>query len=105
MALVEAVAGELVDQLEDVGRVVLLDAVLHGAGDEARLLLGHAGLVFFAHGAAQVVGLPEREAAHHLGDLDDLLLVDDDAVGLRAGCGSSSGCRQSIGSSPCLRLM
>ena len=46
-------------------------------------MAGHLGLVLLAHRAAQQVGLAERVAAHHLSDLDDLLLVDDDAVGFR----------------------
>ena len=82
MALVEAVAGELVDQLENVFGVRLLDLVAHGALDEAGLLLRHLALVFFAHGAAQQVGFTQREARHHLGDLHHLFLVDDDAVSL-----------------------
>ncbi len=80
---VEAVAGELVDQLEDVGGVVLLDAVLHGAGDEARLLAWPcSALSFLPMARRRMSAWPSDEAAHHLGDLNDLLLVDDDAVGL-----------------------
>ena len=80
--LVEAVAGKLVDQLEDVGGLVAGHAFLHGAGHELGLLAGHDGLVLLAHGLAQDVGLAQRVAGHHLGDLQHLLLVDDDAVGL-----------------------
>ena len=80
--LVEAVARELVDQLEDVGGFRALHALLDRAGHELGLLLGHDGLVFLAHGLAQDVGLAQRVAGHHLGDLQHLLLVDDDAVGL-----------------------
>ena len=53
VALVEAVARELVDQLEDVARVLLLDALFLRALDEAGLLARHLRLVFLAHGAAQ----------------------------------------------------
>ena len=82
MALVEAVAGELVDQLENVNGVLLLDAVFQRALDEARLLGRHLGFVLLAHRAAQKISLPQGVTAHDLGDLDHLLLVDDDAVGL-----------------------
>ena len=78
---VEAVSGELVDEFEDVFRFFFLHVFGDGALDEARLLLRHFGLVFFTHRAAEHVGLTERVAAHHLRDLNDLLLVDDDAVG------------------------
>ena len=82
MALVEAVARELVDLVEDRGGPVLLDAVLLRALDEARPLGIHLGLDLLAHGTAQQVGAAERIAAQHLRDLHDLLLVDHDAVGL-----------------------
>ena len=80
--LVEAVARELVDQLEDVGRLLARYTLLHRARHELGLLPAHDGLVFLAHGLAQDVGLPQRVARHHLRDLQHLLLVDDDAVGL-----------------------
>ena len=82
VGLVEAVARELVDQLEDVGRLLARHALLHRARHELGLLPAHDGLVFLAHGLAQDVGLAQRVAGHHLGDLQHLLLVDDDAVGL-----------------------
>ena len=83
MALVEAVAGELVHQLEDhrppgSGETPLLV----GAGDEAGPLLVHLLLLLLAHGAAQKVGLAQAVAGQDLGDLHHLLLVDDDAVGV-----------------------
>ena len=49
---------------------------------EADLLLGHLGGVFFAHGAAQHVGLREREAGELVRDLHDLLLIEHDAESL-----------------------
>ena len=82
VALVEAVARELVDLVEDRGGPVLLDAVLLRAFDEARPLGVHLGLDLLAHGTAQQVGAAQRIAAQHLRDLHDLLLVDHDAVGL-----------------------
>ena len=82
VALVEAVARELRDQLEDVARAGLLDAFLQRAFHEARALRIHLGLDLLAHGAAQEVGFAEAVARQHLRELHHLLLVDDDAVGL-----------------------
>ena len=82
VALVEAVAGELVDQLEDRGGLGLRHAASRRPFDEHGLLLGHLVLLLLAHGAAQQVRAAERVAGQDLGDLHHLFLVDDDAVGL-----------------------
>ena len=82
VGFVEAVAGELGHELEDVLGAAAVDAVGDGALDEARFLLRHLLLDLLAHGAAQQIGLAEREAGQDLRDLHHLLLVDDDAVGL-----------------------
>ena len=79
VALVEAVVGEFCEQLEDRIGLPLRHAVLDRAGDEDRALLFHLGADFLAHRAAQQVGVAERIAGHHLGDLHHLFLVDDDA--------------------------
>ena len=79
MALVEAVVGELGEQVEDGVGSVLGDAILHRAFDEDRALLVHFGADLLAHRAAQEVGVAERVAGHHLRDLHHLFLVDDDA--------------------------
>ena len=79
--LVEAVAGELFHQVEDVARQLAIDAVVGAALDEAAALLGHFLGLLLAHGAAQHVGAAEGVAGHHLGDLHHLFLVQDDAVG------------------------
>ncbi len=79
MALVEAVVGELREQVEDGVGSVLGDAVLDRAFDENRALLVHLGADFLTHGAAQQVGVAERVAGHHLCDLHHLFLIDDDA--------------------------
>ena len=52
------------------------------AGDEFGALRRHFLFFLFAHGAAQNVGLAEREACQAVGDLHHLFLVEDDAVGL-----------------------
>ena len=82
MRLVEAVIGELGEQVEDEVGLRLADAALHGAGDEALALLVHLGADLLAHGAAQQVGFAERIAGKLLGDLHHLFLVDDDALRL-----------------------
>src|SRR5258708_758263 len=76
---VEAVAGELLHQVKEFGDLLLRMAVLHAALHKALGLLGHYLRIFFAHGAAQQVGFAEREARQGVGDLHDLLLIDDHA--------------------------
>jgi hypothetical protein len=80
--LVEAVVGELGEQVEDEIRLRLGDAALGRALDEDAALLFHLGADLLAHGAAQQVGLSERVAGQFLGDLHHLFLVDDDALRL-----------------------
>ena len=82
MRLVEAVARELLHQVEDLLDLLLREAALQRAGDEALALLGHLLGVLLAHGAAQQVGFAQRVAGQAVGDLHHLFLVDDDAVGL-----------------------
>ena len=83
MALVEAVAGELVDLLEDLRRLAPAATPRgDGAVDEGLALRVHLGLDLLAHGAAQQIGAAERVAGQHLRDLHHLLLVDHDAEGL-----------------------
>ena len=82
MRLVEAVAGEFGHQIEDVLGLVFGDVVLLGPGHELGLLLVHDLGIFLAHGPAQDVGIAQGVAGQDVGDLHDLLLVDDDPVGL-----------------------
>ncbi len=81
VAFVEAVAGELVDQVEDELGLGPGHAVGLGTLDEAGALRVHLGLDLLAHGAPEQIGLAQRVAGEHLRDLHHLLLVDDDAVG------------------------
>ncbi len=81
VALVEAVAGEVLDEIEhlrDLGLVVAAGGALF---DELGLLLRHLLLVLLAHGAAQHVGFAQGVAGDEAGDLHDLFLVEDHAVG------------------------
>ena len=82
MRLVEAVAGELLHQIEDLVGLELVDAVLRRAGAEDRAVLGHLLGLLLAHRAAQQVCPAQRIAAQDLRGLHHLLLVDHDAVGL-----------------------
>ena len=82
MRLVEAVAGELFHQVEDLVGLFGRQAVLGGAGAEDLAVLGHFLGLLLAHRAAQHVGAAQRVAADDLRHLHHLLLVDHDAVGL-----------------------
>ncbi len=82
VGFVEAVAGELLHEVEGFGGLLFVVAALGGAGEEAGALLGHLLGVLFAHGAAEDVGFAERIAGQAVGDLHHLFLVDHDAVGL-----------------------
>src|ERR1700757_680838 len=78
---VEAVARELFHQVEDVDGFLLGDFVLLAPGEELRALRGHFFLFLLAHGAAEDVGFAEGKAGQAIGDLHDLFLVKNDAVG------------------------
>jgi hypothetical protein len=80
--LLKSIAGELVDQLEDLRRLGRGHAAGDGAVDEGLALRVHLRLDLLAHGAAQQIGAAEAVARQRLRDLDDLLLVDHDAEGL-----------------------
>ncbi len=79
---VEAVIGELRHQLEHLDGLGLRDAARRGAVHEGLPLRVHLGADLLAHRAAQQVGAAQAVAAHGLGDLHHLFLVDHDAVGL-----------------------
>ena len=82
MRLVEAVAGEELHQVENLGGLLLVDAVGARPRHEGLALLGHDLGVLLAHGLAQHVGLAHREPGQDRGDAHDLFLVGDDAVGV-----------------------
>ncbi len=79
--LVEAVARELLHQVEQLDREVGVVALFLGALLEQFAVLGHFLGLFLAHGAAQQVGAAQRVAADDLRDQHHLFLVDDDPVG------------------------
>ena len=82
VALVEAVFGETLEQVEDGVGLIALDAALDRAGNEILALRLHLLADLLAHGAAQQVGLAERIAGENLRGLHHLFLIDDDAEGL-----------------------
>ena len=82
MRLVEAVAGEVLHQVEDLGGLLRLQPALDRAVLEALALLGHDLGVLLAHGLAQQVGFAHGEAGEVARDAHDLFLVGDDAVGV-----------------------
>ena len=82
MGLVEAVIGELRHQLEHLDGLRLRDAPRRGPRHERLALAVHLGADLLAHRPAQQVCTAKAVAAHGLGDLHHLLLVDHDAIGL-----------------------
>ena len=81
MRLVEAVLGELLDVLPDAFRLGRRDFVRFGAALDELVVLGlHVLDLLLADGAAEDVGLAERESGEHLHALHDLFLIEHDAV-------------------------
>ena len=80
--LVEAVARELLHQVEDLVGLRLRDALLRRALGKDGAVRHHLLELLLAHRAAQQVGAAERVAADDLRHLHHLLLVDHDPVGL-----------------------
>ncbi|MNM42531.1 hypothetical protein D3C81_533730 [compost metagenome] len=80
--LVEAVAGELLHQVEDRIGLGFADAVLGRTFAEDLAVLGHFRRHLLAHRTAQQVGAAQRVAADDLRHLHHLLLVHHDAVGV-----------------------
>ena len=82
VALVEAISGEFVDQVEQLVRLLRLDPRnLLATIDEALALGVHFRLHLLAHGPAQQVGIAQRIARQHLRRLHHLFLIDENAVG------------------------
>ncbi len=79
---IETIAGKFIDHLKDIFGIGFLDFVGHGSFDEFCLFARHHRFVFFTHRTTQNVSLSERITTHHLGDLNNLLLINNNAVGL-----------------------
>ena len=82
VGLIEGVTGERFDEVEDAGGESGRVALLLRPGDELVALRRHDLRDLLAHRLAEDVGLAQRVPAERLGDQQDLVLVDDDAVRL-----------------------
>ena len=82
VGFVEAVLGKFVHQVENRFGLFGIQFICLGSFKKQPLLTGHLFVIFLTHGAAQQVGLSERIAGQGAGNLHDLLLIDDDPVGI-----------------------
>ena len=80
MRFVEAIAGELFHQVEEMRRLGARYPVCFCTGNENVALFRHLLDVLLAHRAAQQVGATQRVAADRLRDLHHLFLVHHHAV-------------------------
>ena len=78
---VETVAGKFLHQVEDANGFLIRNFIFFTAGEEFGALGGHFFFFLFAHGAAEDVCFAEGEAGEGVGNLHDLFLVENDAVG------------------------
>ncbi len=78
--LIEAIVGELGQQVEDHIRLRLIDTACNRPFDETNALLVHLHADLLTHGATQKVSFTERVARKHLRDLHYLLLINDNAL-------------------------
>ena len=79
--LVETITGKLLHQVKNIGSGPGFNLVGERTlGKYGALLLHFLGFLL-AHRAAQHVGSTERVTGQHLGNLHDLLLVENDTVG------------------------
>ena len=82
MGLVEAVAGEGLDEREDFLGDLGWNPFLHAAGNELLVFASQGFADLFADGPAEVVGLVPGVAGQVAGDHEYLVGVDEHAVGL-----------------------
>ena len=80
--LIEGVARERLDQIEDIRSQLFLEPFGRGPGHETVPLLGHQRRNLFPHGFAHDVGFTQGVTGKLLQDQQNLVLVDDDPVGL-----------------------
>ena len=81
VGLVEAVVGELGDEIENLPGAGFGHVAVARALDEGFALLVHLRLDLLAHGAADQIRVPEGKSGQFLRDLHHLFLIDDDAEG------------------------
>ncbi len=80
--LVEAVFGEFFHLVENGFSLLDIQLVFLGSIKENLFLLSHLLGFLFTHGPSQQVCATEAVISQNLGNLHDLLLVDNDAVGI-----------------------
>ncbi len=86
VSLAEPVGGEGRELAEGLFGGRLVDAAVSASREEDVADLLHlVGRPIVGHGAPQRVGLPEGESGERAGHLQDLLLIEDDAVGFLKG--------------------
>ena len=79
--LVKSVTGEFLHQVEDFHRQFAVNAVFLRPIFKDRTLLGHLLRFFLTHRTAQHIRAAEGITGEHLGNLHDLFLIQDNAVG------------------------
>ena len=82
MGLVERVAGEGLYQVEYRGCQTLVKPFCGSPSHELFSFLGHQRRDLLAHGFADDIGFAQRVSSELLQDQQNLILIDDDAVGL-----------------------
>ena len=81
MRFVKAITGEFLHQVKDLHRQLAVNAIFLRAFFEDRTLLGHLFRFFLTHRTTQHIRAAEGIAGKLLGDLHDLFLVQDNAIG------------------------
>ncbi|MNB77967.1 hypothetical protein D3C75_246620 [compost metagenome] len=79
--LVKPVSGKFLYQIEDFHRQFAINAVFLCPFFEGTALLGHLFRLFLTHCTAQHIRAAKGVTGEFLGDLHDLFLVQDDAIG------------------------
>src|SRR5688572_12366698 len=82
VAAVESVVRKLSHQREDLLGLFAFNPPLNSTRNELLFMNGHLFALLLAHRAAHEVGLAKCISRKLLSELHDLLLVDDDAVGI-----------------------
>ena len=81
VGFVKSVPGEFFHQVEDFHRQFAIDAVFLRPIFKDGTLLGHLFRLFLTHRTTQHICAAKGVTRKHLGDLHDLFLIQDDAVG------------------------
>ena len=82
VALIEAIAGEPLDQFENLLGLVLLQALGDAAGEEPLFLLLNDGDLLLADGLDERVCVAQRDVAQPVANTHNLLLIYHNSVGL-----------------------